>query len=234
MFIPPSLVTAAGFAFAAISPPLLVQHSPIAGFSQQRHVKVPVLLGVMSRCPDALICESVFDKVLSQVGDKVDLSLSFIGSINSSEPDFGVTCMHGPEECAGNVQELCAAKYLPQEQWWRYVQCQNYYGRYRVGDPDIALSCAATAKFSWEHSGVGTCAGVDGSGKGHEGIELLKISVNRSVELGISRSCTIMINGKRVCVRDESWKDCEAGHEPSNFAEQINYAYEELNKATPK
>lgn len=44
-------------------------------------VKVPVTLGVMSRCPDALICEAAFDKTLSQVGDKIDLSLSFIGRL---------------------------------------------------------------------------------------------------------------------------------------------------------
>jgi hypothetical protein len=43
-------------------------------------VKVPVLLGVMSQCPDALICEATMDKVLAQVNDKVDLSLSFIGT----------------------------------------------------------------------------------------------------------------------------------------------------------
>lgn len=42
-------------------------------------VKVPVTLGVMSRCPDALLCEAVFDKVVAQVGDKMELSLSFIG-----------------------------------------------------------------------------------------------------------------------------------------------------------
>lgn len=42
-------------------------------------IKVPVTLGVMSRCPDALLCESVFDKVLAQAGDKVQMSLSFIG-----------------------------------------------------------------------------------------------------------------------------------------------------------
>lgn len=42
-------------------------------------LKVPVTLGVMSRCPDALLCESVFDKVLAQVDDKVTMSLTFIG-----------------------------------------------------------------------------------------------------------------------------------------------------------
>lgn len=41
-------------------------------------VKVPVVLGVMSRCPDALLCEAVFDDVLKEVGDKVNMSLSFI------------------------------------------------------------------------------------------------------------------------------------------------------------
>lgn len=41
--------------------------------------KVPVLLGVMSACPDALVCESVFNRVLQRVGDKIDLSLTFIG-----------------------------------------------------------------------------------------------------------------------------------------------------------
>lgn len=42
-------------------------------------VKVPVVLGVMSACPDALLCESVFDRVLKRVGNKIDLSLTFIG-----------------------------------------------------------------------------------------------------------------------------------------------------------
>jgi hypothetical protein len=34
----------------------------------------------MSRCPDAVACETVFDKVLERVGDKVDISLAFIGT----------------------------------------------------------------------------------------------------------------------------------------------------------
>lgn len=34
----------------------------------------------MSGCPDALLCESVFDHVLDRVSDKVDLSLTFIGT----------------------------------------------------------------------------------------------------------------------------------------------------------
>ena len=41
-------------------------------------IKVPVQLGVMSRCPDALLCESKFNEVLSTVIDKVDMSLVYI------------------------------------------------------------------------------------------------------------------------------------------------------------
>jgi hypothetical protein len=41
-------------------------------------VKVPVQLGVMSACPDALLCESLFNEVLKHTEDKVDLSLVYV------------------------------------------------------------------------------------------------------------------------------------------------------------
>ena len=41
-------------------------------------VKVPVQLGVMSQCPDALLCESVFNDVLNYASDKMELSLVYI------------------------------------------------------------------------------------------------------------------------------------------------------------
>ena len=52
-------------------------------FSQTFDRKVPVHLGVMSRCPDALVCEAVFDTVLPNVSDKVDLSLVYIAKYES-------------------------------------------------------------------------------------------------------------------------------------------------------
>ena len=56
--------------------PLMVQDNSQIIIAED--VKVPVVLGVMSRCPDALLCEAVWDRVLQRVGDKVDISLSFI------------------------------------------------------------------------------------------------------------------------------------------------------------
>lgn len=168
--------------------------------------KVPVQLGVMSRCPDALLCETTFNRVLERVQDKVDLSLVYVGRyifdsicpkcsradylfsyrrIDSTQPDFGVWCMHGPEECAGNVQQLCVHKHTPFKKWWEFVQCQNYEGRYKVGEPDVAFKCAKVAGIDWEHSGAGECAGFDASGKAEEGITLLQESVILGKKLGI-------------------------------------------------
>ncbi|PIL37032.1 hypothetical protein GSI_00724 [Ganoderma sinense ZZ0214-1] len=209
--------------------PLIVQ-SGGAWSGAEDAVKVPVVLGVMSACPDAILCENVYDHVVQRIGDKVDLSLSFIGNLNSSEPDFGVTCMHGPNECAGNVQELCAIKYAPFERWWEFVQCQNFQGRYEVGKPATALKCANSAKLDWENSGVGACAGLSGDGKGKEGIDLLRESIQATKLLGIEKSCTVIINGKQVCVRDGAWKECEGGHTPADFIRQIEEEYAKLNQ----
>ena len=61
-------------------------HLPSFDYSGQNQVKltpdkkVLVQLGVMSRCPDALLCESVFNEVLDRVPDKVNLSLVYVAT----------------------------------------------------------------------------------------------------------------------------------------------------------
>ncbi|KAI0698545.1 hypothetical protein C8T65DRAFT_660543 [Cerioporus squamosus] len=222
------LLSVASAAHSRFIDPLLVQSD--TAFAGPEEVKVPVVLGVMSGCPDALLCESVFDHVLDRVSAKVDLSLTFIGTPNASEPDFGVTCKHGPQECAGNVQELCAQKHAAFDRWWEFVQCQNFQGRYEVGKPETALKCAKSAQLDWENSGVGACAGLNGDGKAEEGVRLLRENVVATKEMGIEKSCTVIINGKQVCIRDGSWKQCEGGHEPSDFVRQIEEEYSKLNQ----
>ncbi|KAJ4478044.1 hypothetical protein J3R30DRAFT_3290409 [Lentinula aciculospora] len=192
-------------------------------------IKVPVILGVMSRCPDALLCENSMDAVLKKVGDKISLKLVYIAKINSSEPDFGATCMHGPEECAGNVQQLCAAEYSPFANWWEFVHCNNYEGRSKIGLPETARKCAQTAQIDWETSGVGECAGLDASGTGAEGVRLFHKSVAFGQTMGLEKSCTVYINGEKVCVHDGTWKECENGHTVADFTRQINEAYDQLN-----
>ena len=105
--------------------------------------------------------------------------------VNASEPEFGVTCRHGAGECAGNIQELCAIKYTERQTWWRFVQCQNFQGRWQVGKPETAFKCANAAGIDWENDEVGGCAGRDASGKTEEGIKLLKQSVTDTANLGV-------------------------------------------------
>jgi hypothetical protein len=135
-------------------------------------------------------------------------------------------CKHGAEECAGNVQQLCIAKYAPRGQWWNFVQCQNFGGKGAIGKPDLALRCAQAAQIDWNASGAGQCAGEDGSGTGDEGVHLLHESAELAHDLRImqvhrsfatflfahfnySKSCTILINSRKVCVHDGTWKECE-------------------------
>jgi hypothetical protein len=93
--------------------------------------------------------------------------------------------MHGPDECAGNVQQLCVAKHTPMRTWWEFVMCQNYQGRGQIGRPDVALKCARTHNIDWEESRVAQCVGPDGSGKGKEGVQLLHDSIRVAESLGI-------------------------------------------------
>lgn len=231
MFINAFLLTACALPTlgTAFSVPLIVQR-PWESNRVADDIKVPVVLGVMSRCPDALLCESVFDQVLKKTSDKVDFSLTYIAHANSTEPDFGITCMHGPDECAGNIQQLCVAKYHPLQTWWEFVMCQHYQTRENIGRPDVALKCARAAQIDWETSGPGQCAGLDASGKADEGIQLLKESIAATQALDISKSCTVVINGEQVCIHDGTWKKCENGHTPRDFIRQIDEEYARLNE----
>ncbi|KAK7695987.1 hypothetical protein QCA50_000627 [Cerrena zonata] len=136
-----------------------------------------------------------------------------------------------PAECAGNVQELCAVKYETTTTWWDFVLCQNSYGRYKVGEPEVTLQCAEKAGIDWLNGSAGRCAGTSRSewAKGDEGIELLKESVVQTQGLGIVNSCTVVIAGKKVCVRDETWKDCEGGHTSDDFVRQIEKEFARRN-----
>ncbi|KAL0949976.1 hypothetical protein HGRIS_009990 [Hohenbuehelia grisea] len=215
------------------SPPLFVDQdsSSLTTTTMTSLAKVPVQLGVMSRCPDAMLCESVFDKVYKEVGDKIDLSAVYIATWDPQEPVYGVKCMHGKAECEGNIQQLCVAKHSPQSNWWNFLQCQNYQGRNTISDLKKAEECAKSANVPWKDK-VEACIGMADreGGRVPEGITLLQESVRLSYDLDIEKSCTIIINKKPVCIHDGGWKQCEGGHQVSDFVRQINEEYDRLNR----
>jgi hypothetical protein len=83
------------------------------------------------------------------------------------------------------VQQLCAQKYHPRDQWWAFVQCQNEAGKTRVGDVDLAQKCAQQADIDWEGGYAGQCASVGRNGGSIEGRELLKESAITSAGLNL-------------------------------------------------
>ena len=86
------LATAVTVAHAA-APVFTVQEMPQVVLPQ--NTKVPVLLGVMSQCPDAIYCEDVFNDVLTRTLDKIDLSLTFIGK-----------CVYSIQVLTNNYQQV--------------------------------------------------------------------------------------------------------------------------------
>jgi hypothetical protein len=198
--------------------------------------RVDVTIGVMSRCPDALFFENAFRRTFEQVNKKISLSLVFIATKNDSAT-YDATCKHGEEECRGNIHQLCMIDALrpskagkrydigpseAQRIWWDFVQCENYNGLKRIGEESLAKQCiqAIGGVPHWESDGVEDCA------IGERGRVLLKDSIDRVEEHGITNSATLQIEGETVCIRDNGqWKDCTAGHETSDWVRQIEKAY---------
>jgi hypothetical protein len=134
---------------------------------------------------------------------------------NKSE-ETGFTCKHGQAECRGNAHDLCLQAYLPLEQWYAAVTCQNFQSPFpgRIGEVDLTRRCVEASKVDWWESGVGDC--VEGKGKsqklGKEARRLFGESVARSESLNVTNSCTVDIGepGKRRCVVDDGkWVGCD-------------------------
>lgn len=53
---------------------------PVQQSWSSNSLRVPVTLGVMSRCPDALLCETLFDSVIPRVAEKIDLALAYVAT----------------------------------------------------------------------------------------------------------------------------------------------------------
>ncbi|RKP13116.1 hypothetical protein BJ684DRAFT_148, partial [Piptocephalis cylindrospora] len=178
---------------------------------------VPVSIHVMSKCPDAIACESVVSDVLEQVGEIVDFTVDYITT--SSSTPAKLECMHGPAECDGNKQQLCFAKEYPQwRTWYPFIICQNHHWT-TLPSRSLAASCAAQVGGDYE-GWVEECV------KGSEGKALLAASAARTKSRGIQRSCTVQISGKNRCIRDGGvWKDCPGGGKASDFVRDICKAY---------
>ncbi|KAH0545529.1 hypothetical protein FGG08_000360 [Glutinoglossum americanum] len=157
---------------------------------------------------------------MEQVHGIVNFKLSFIGTI--TEGDGGVACKHGPRECLGNMIELCAASLYPDPKVsLGFAMClSNDYEH--IPDQDLIESCALEHRVDFGK--LNHCVSRDDG----FGIGLLRKSMERSAQAGVTTSCTVRLNEEVRCVLDSGeWKDCEKGHEVDDLVQDIKALYQD-------
>lgn len=199
---------------------------------------VELQLFVASKCPDASRCENVFlPFVLARVGSIVDLRVDYIGELNSSAP-LGVACMHGDSECEGDAVQLCTRRYFPvshdiatlgRHSWFAFQGCVGHFNHTNESQiPQNTDECLASFDVPAD-----IIDQIDACAAGEEGRELLRASVQRTIQLcghhtssGGCRSCTMQLNGKKACVVDEGeFIGCPMGHDVDLWVEAICKEY---------
>ncbi|QIW99311.1 hypothetical protein AMS68_004829 [Peltaster fructicola] len=185
-----------------------------------RASKVALEAHIMSKCPDARDClHDMILPAMMNVSSKVNFKLSYIGS--STKHDDGVLCKHGPQECLGNIIELCAAKLYPDPKiYLGFTMClsKDYKD---IPEQELIEDCAL--EHGMEFAKLNDCA-VDQDGS--PAVEMLQDSFKRSANAGVRTSCTVRVDGETFCIRDDGeWKDCKNGSKASDLVSAINKRY---------
>jgi hypothetical protein len=188
----------------------------LQNFSTISNDRVNIEFFVMSKCPDAIKCETLFLPSLLKLFPIVNFTLSFI-ALKSHLNDF--ICKHGPIECIGNKQQLCIQNMYSQTVFIKYLLCQSK--QFPI-IPDNGEQCARENLIKW--SDVQTCVS---SSKGNQ---LFYQSLERTRLALAEKSCTIHINGKFWCMHDGFWLNCAEGHDEKSFIKAICSRYNGMNK----
>ncbi|KAI1877081.1 uncharacterized protein JN550_001153 [Neoarthrinium moseri] len=135
---------------------------------------VPLEAHIMSKCPDAKDClKDMILPTMMRVNEKVNFTLSYIGTPTDSND--GVECKHGPNECMGNILELCAAHLYPDpKSYLGFTMCLTRDYKL-IPQRELVEDCALEHAIDFEK--LNDCAAKD---DGAFGISLLRDSVKRS------------------------------------------------------
>jgi glutaredoxin len=136
---------------------------------------------VMSKCPYGAEALRAARRVVSQLGQSVELSLDYIVEHKGGRFDS----LHGQSEVTGNIQQLCAIKYHSRDKWLKFIDCVSEDFQ---AIPSNYETCAVQAKL--DKGKMKTC--VDGK----EGKLLLTASAKRARALNAQGSPTIYIDGR--------------------------------------
>ncbi|QSZ30237.1 hypothetical protein DSL72_004759 [Monilinia vaccinii-corymbosi] len=187
--------------------------------SASDHKTIPLEAHIMSKCPDAQDClKMLVLPAMQRVYDKVNFTLSFIGSPTDND---GVACMHGPEECMGNILELCSASLYPDPKiYLGFTMCltRDYQ---EIPERSLVEDCALEHGMDFDK--LNACTVQDDGGYG---MGMLRDSVRRSIEAGVTKSCTVRLNEEIFCIRDMGkWTVCPGGSEPNDLILAVEKLY---------
>lgn len=175
------VLVVAAFAAGLVAALLLTGCEPPQGGAKKSPDAVKVEFYVMSLCPYGVQVENAVKEVVDKLGPDIDFSLEFIGN---KDAKGNLTSMHGPDEVAGGIVQLCAAKYAPAK-YMDMIQCQN------KNTKEVAKNwekCAQDARLP--------VAKIRSCKDGPEGKQLLQASFERAQAKSARGSPTIFIAGK--------------------------------------
>ncbi|KAH6632732.1 hypothetical protein F5144DRAFT_603451 [Chaetomium tenue] len=141
------------------------------------HELIPLEAHIMSKCPDAKDClRELVLPTMQRVYDKVNFTLSFIGK--PTDQDDGVDCKHGPEECLGNIIELCAQRLYPDPKTYLgFTMCLTRDYKH-IPQRSLIEDCALEHAIDFDK--LNDCATKD---DGAFGIGMLRESVERTAKV---------------------------------------------------
>ncbi|CAF2787125.1 unnamed protein product [Rotaria sp. Silwood2] len=174
---------------------------------------------VMSKCPDARKCELLFAPSLLKLSSIINFTVSYIAyETNSNE----ISCMHGPNECLGNKQQLCVQNMCSQATLIKFLQCQS---KQLDNIPDNGEQCVKEASSdSLKWSDIDACV------KSNTANELFRKSLEKTRSASAKKSCTIHLNGKFWCMHDGIWYGCSEGRDEKSLIKAICSRYNGPNK----
>jgi hypothetical protein len=135
---------------------------------------------VMSQCPYGVQVENAIAPVKKQLGDRLDVSIHYIGSGDKSS----LQSLHGPSEVKGDILQLCVNKLAPAKTL-DFIICQNKNPRAVDSNwQDCAKEVGVDQKK------LSACA------EGDTGKTLLAASFEEAKNRGANGSPTMFLNGK--------------------------------------
>ncbi len=162
-----------------------------AGHAKDKGEPAKLEMFVMSECPYGVQVENAVAPVKKQLGDKLDVSINYIGSGDKSS----LSSMHGPGEVKGDIVQLCVKK-LAAAKSLDFITCQNKNPR--AVDTNWK-DCAKEAGI--DEAKLTACS------DGDEGKALLVASFEEAKKRGANGSPTMFLNGKPY----------EGGRKPKDF-----------------